>query len=142
MLPRPLFWALLLLACGYALWRGGRDERIAALACLGASLATRLLIAPLHLRYSGVEFGLLAIDLAMLGLFTAVALKSYRFWPLWVAGLQLTTSFGHLFKAVDFDLLPHAYGAATRFWSYPILLILVIATWRGQRQMAQEPVPA
>ena len=49
---------------------------------------------------------------------------SDRFWPLWVAGLQLIDSMSHLMKAIDADLLPTAYGAAERFWSYPILFIL------------------
>lgn len=143
MLPKTVFWALLLLTCGYALWRGQRDERIAGAACLLASVATRLVISPQQLRYSQVEIGLLAIDLAVLAVFTAVALRSQRFWPLWIAGLQLTTSMAHLFKAVELDLLPHAYGAAMRFWSYPILLILVIGTWRGQRRRTDlEPASA
>ena len=29
------------------------------------------------------------------------------------------------------QLLPHAYGAAVRFWSYPILIILAIGAWRS-----------
>ena len=134
MFPKPFFWTLLLLTCGYAILRGGREERTAALACLAASIATQFVVAPLQLRYSQVEYGALGIDLAMLGLFTALALRSGRFWPLWVAGLQLTASMAHLLKAVQLDLLPHAYAAAIRFWAYPILLILVAATWRGNRR--------
>ena len=139
MLPKTVFWSLLLLACGYALLRGQREERIAGAACLAASLATRFVTSTSQVSYSEVEIGLLLIDLAMLAVFTAVALRSQRFWPLWVAGLQLTTSMAHLLKAVELDLLPLAYGAAMRFWSYPILLILVIGTWRGQRRQQIEP---
>ncbi len=134
MLPRYFFWTVLLLTFAYALWRGRTDERIAAGACLLASIATRVAVSPLSGRYSGVEVGLLIIDAAMLLAFLAIALRSDRFWPLWVAGLQLTTSLAHLFKAIDLDLLPRAYGAAAVFWSYPILLIIVIATWRGHRR--------
>jgi hypothetical protein len=61
--------------------------------------------------------------------FITVALRSKRFWPLWVAGLQLTTSLGHFLKGVDQDLLPRAYGAALQFWSYPILIILAVGTF-------------
>jgi hypothetical protein len=90
------------------------------------------------MRYSGVELGLFAIDAAVLAGFVAVALQSPRFWPLWVAGLQLTSSTSHLLKAVDIHLLPKAYGAAVALWSYPILVILAIGTWRGQRRMRAE----
>lgn len=132
------FWALLLLTCGYALWRGRSDERVAALACLLATIATRFVVSPLNVRYSGVETGLLLIDIAMLVTFVAIALRSERFWPLWIAGLQLTTSMSHLMKAIDFHLVPKAYGAAVALWSYPILLILAIGTWRGHRRMRSQ----
>jgi hypothetical protein len=130
-----IFRALLVASCGYALWRGRSDERIVALVCLGATLASRLAFSPVNVRYSGVEAGLLLIDLAVLGAFVTVALRSRRFWPLWVAGLQLTSSAAHLMKAVDEHLLPVAYGAAIALWSYPILIILAVATWRGERAL-------
>jgi hypothetical protein len=72
-----------------------------------------------------------------------IALRSDRFWPLWVAGLQLTISMSHLLKAIQLDLLPLAYAAAERFWSYPTLIILFIGAWRQhRRQKAEEGLPA
>ena len=132
-----IFWAVLLVTCGYALWRGRSDERIVAGVCLLATIATSFAISPLSKRYSGLEPGLLLIDALVLAAFVAIALWSPRFWPLWVAGLQLTTSMSHLMKAIDADLLPRAYGAAAALWSYPILLILAVGTWRGQRMLAR-----
>ena len=73
-----------------------------------------------------------------LGAFVLVALRSQRFWPLWVAGLQLTTSMSHMLKAVDAGLVPQAYAAAEKFWSYPILFILAIGTWRGHRRLIEQ----
>ena len=134
MLPAYFYWLLLLAITAYALWRGRSDERIVAGACLAASLITYAVLSPRIMRYSQVEIGVLLVDLGVLAVFTAVALQSNRFWPLWVAGLQLTTSVAHVLKAIDADLLPHAYGAAARFWSYPILLIVGIGTWRTHRR--------
>jgi len=68
----------------------------------------------------------------------AVALRSDRFWPLWVAGLQLTISMSHVLKAIQPDLLPLAYAAAERFWSYPTLLILFIGAWRQHQRRILE----
>ena len=134
MLPNPIFWSMLLAACAYAFWQGQRDERIAAAVCLVGSLGSSFVLSPWQLRYSEVEIGVLLVDVFALAVFSALALRSQRFWPLWVAGLQLTTSIAHFMKAVNLDLLPHAYAAALRFWIYPILLILVLGTWRGQRR--------
>ena len=77
------------------------------------------------------------VDLAVLGGFVMVALRSKRFWPLWVAGLQLTTSVGHLLKGIDQELLPRAYGAALQFWSYPILVILAAGTYRRHQRLRE-----
>ena len=131
-----IFGPLLLAVCLYALWRGGPDERVVAITCLAGTAATMLVISPLRQRYTGVEEGLLLVDLAVLAGFITVALRSKRFWPLWIAGLQLTTSIGHVLKGIDQDLLPRAYGAALQFWSYPIVLILAVGTYRRhQRQL-------
>lgn len=128
------YYTLLLLTSAYAFVYGRRDERIVASICIIASLATSLVVSPLHARYAGMEAGVLVVDLLALAGFTWVALKSDRFWPLWISGLQLTTSMSHFLKAINLDLLPHAYAAAARFWVYPILLILVVGTWRGRQR--------
>ena len=135
-----IFWALLLLICAYAFWRGQAEERIAAGACLAATIVTVLDIAPVGLRYRSIDPAQLAIDGAMLLTFVAIALRSDRFWPLWVAGLQLTMSFSHLMKAIDANLIPRVYAAAAVLWSYPILFIILIGTWRAHRRRDSGPV--
>lgn len=129
-----VFGMLLLATFAFAMWRGRSDEKLAAIACVLAIVATRAAISPVAERYTGVETGLLGIDLALLAAFVAIALRSERFWPLWIAGLQLTNSMAHLMKVVDSDLMPRAYAAAAVFWSYPILLIIIVGTWRTHRR--------
>jgi hypothetical protein len=130
-----LFLALVVL---YALLRGSRDERHVALICLVGAVLTTLVLSPLAERFESVETPVMLVDLAVLAGFIAVALRSERFWPLWISGLQLTTIMGHVLKEVDLDLLPRAYGAALNFWAYPIVLILAIGTWRTQRRLNRE----
>ncbi len=133
-----IFWALLIVTCGYALWRGRSDERIVASVCLLATVGTRFAISPLQVRYASVEGGLMTIDALVLLVFIWIALRSQRFWPLWVAGLQLTNSISHLLKLADFQMMPRAYGVAAALWSYPILLILAIGTWRSHRRGGED----
>jgi hypothetical protein len=129
-----LFWLLLLVSCGYALWRGRKYERIAALVFVTATILSILGHSPLRGRYVEIEASDLIVDTAVLFAVIAIALASDRFWPLWVAGLQLVDSMSHVMKAIDANLLPTVYGAAERFWSYPILLILFIGAWRQQHR--------
>jgi hypothetical protein len=133
-----LFRALLALVAVYALLRGSRDERQVALICILGALLTHYSWSPLHGRLAGLEEGVLTIDLAVFAGFLAVALRSNRFWPLWIAGLQLTTLLGHVLKAADTGLFSRAYGAALMVWSYPIILILLVGTWRGERRARRQ----
>jgi hypothetical protein len=133
MLSPSVYYTILFLVCAFAFWRGRSDERIAAATCIAATFATNLVYSPRG-SFSGVEVGVFVVDAATFAAFTFLALRSERFWPLWLAGLQLTTVFSHMLKAVQLDLMPQAYAAAARFWVYPIFLIIVVGTWRSYRR--------
>lgn len=144
MLSPLAYYAVLLAVCAYAYVRGRAEERLAATTCIIATLATNVVYNPRG-SFATVEVGVLVVDIAALAAFAFLALRSDRFWPLWVAGLQLTTVVAHVLKAVDLDLMPQAYAAAARFWVYPIFLIIAVGTWRGSRRSAalgREPTPA
>ena len=139
------FWTLLLVTCGYALWRGRKYEQLSALIFIAASVASVVARSALQENYSAVARSDLVIDLLVLMALVVVALRSDRFWPLWVAGLQLTISLSHVLKAIEPGLVPIAYAAAERFWSYPTLIILFIGAWRQhQRRISEqrEALPA
>ena len=138
MLSPLTYFLVLAMVCAYAFYRGQTESRVAAIICVAASIASTIVMSPLAGRYSGVESGVFIVDVAVLIGFTAIALRSDRFWPLWVAGLQLTTIIAHVFKALDLDLIPQVYAAAARFWVYPIFLIIVIGTWRSHQRSRRE----
>jgi hypothetical protein len=133
----PTFFRILLLAVViYALLRGGRDERNVALISVAGFLLTAFALSPVAGRFESVEIKVFVVDAAVLAGFLAVALQSARFWPLWVAGIHLTATMGHLLKGLDTDLIPQAYAAALYVWGYAILVILAIGTWRGHKRRA------
>jgi len=134
----PIYWSILLLICGFAFQCGRKYERIGAALCLGGSALTLISHFLVRVDYIGIAQWDMAIDFAVLAGFVAIALRSDRFWPLWIAGFQLTSSVAHLLKAVDETLIPFAYAAAERFWSYPILLILAAGSWRQYRRTATQ----
>src|SRR6476619_1468615 len=138
-MTRLIIYNLLLFgACGYAFWRGRDDARIVAAAFFIGNFATFALRSQISGGYSSLETGIFAVDVACLIAFTYAALISDRFWPLWVSGLQLTTSFGHILKAIDASLLPLAHATSLRFWGYPILIILAVGVWRSQKRLQRE----
>jgi hypothetical protein len=135
MLTPQTYYAILFLVSAYAFLRGRSDERIAVATCILATFATNFVYSPTG-SYVGVERGVLLVDLGALAAFTFLALRSDRFWPVWVAGLQLTTVIAHALKGVQLDLMPQAYAAAARFWVYPIFVIIVVGTFRSARRRA------
>lgn len=138
MIRQIIFYALLFGSCSYALLKGTREAQIVAVVTLVATFATLILVS----RYAAVEIGVFTVDMLVLLAFIAVALKSDRFWPLWIAGLHLTTTFGHALRALEDQMVPIAYAVSLRFWSYPIQIILIVAVWRSQRRelLAGTPV--
>ena len=134
MLSPQAYFVLLIAVCAYVFLRGRTDGRLVAAICVLASLASVVVASPVGLAYSQIETGILVVDVAAFAGFTFVALRSDRFWPLWVAGLQLTTLVAHALKAIELDLMPQAYAAAARFWVYPIFLIIVVGTFRNHRR--------
>jgi hypothetical protein len=133
-----LFRILLTIVALYVLLRGRRDERHVGIILVLGVIATHFAISPLSRRFAGVETHVMIVDVVVFAGFLWVALRSERFWPLWIAGLQLTTILGHVLKAVDAHLFSRAYGAALVFWSYPIVLILAVGTWRNHRRHLRE----
>jgi len=138
MLSPLAYWIVLLAVTLYAFGRGARDEKTVAMVCVVASLATVLVYSPAGGYFHKLETGIFLVDFGALAGFVTVALMSSRFWPLWVAGFQLTSVFSHLMKAVHWDLIPQVYAAAERFWIYPIFVVVLVGTWRTHRRMSAE----
>ena len=116
-----LYLGVLLLTVGVALWRGGWPERSAAVAVLLASFASPLVESNL---FASPEYGILAVDLMLLGWLGALALFTDRFWPLWATGFHLVGTIVHVARMVDPTVVPPAYAIGQVFWSYPVLAAL------------------
>ena len=58
-----IYYSLLSLTCGFALWRGGGPERVAALLFVAASIASDNAYAIGSDKYLNVELGVLVVDI-------------------------------------------------------------------------------
>jgi hypothetical protein len=137
MLSVPLYYALLLLCWVYALGRGASPERIGATILVVGSLLTLAAAVSSPTGYRSVEIGVFFVDVATLVAFLVLALRAERYWTLWIAALQLIGTAGHAVKLVDPHVIPRAYAFVTVFWSYPMLLLIVLGTYRHQQRLAK-----
>jgi hypothetical protein len=132
-----IYYSLLGLACGFALWRGGGPERVVALLFVAASIASDNAYAIGNDKYLNVELGVLVIDLALLASLALVMLRANRFWPIAMVSLHGLGVVAHWVRAQEPGMIPPTYNALLSLWSYPMLLILVVATirhrWRRRR---------
>lgn len=127
-----LFWSLTLLACGYAVAAGGRDGRWAVFLLLSASLLT-IPAARLGRHWAGTEFGVFGVDLALLVGLYVLALRSLRFFPVWMTGLHLIAVTTHLSTILVPDIAPRLYKAMESLWAVPITLSMVFGIAMDRR---------
>jgi hypothetical protein len=135
MLSVPFYYALLALCWIYALRWGGSPERIGATALVVGSVLTLVAAVSSTTEYGSVEIGVFLVDVATLVAFLALALRAERYWTLWIAALQLIGTAGHAVKLMDPNVIPRAYAFVTVFWSYPMLLLIMLGTYRHQQRL-------
>lgn len=134
-LHQAVFLALWFTSTVYAAVRGGSPERIVAAAQLAAGLLTNILgvlLRPAGGDYASVEVGILITDAGLFLLITILAMVTTRFWPMLQASMAGCDLLGHLAKPLGPDVLPEAYYATVAVWGYPMVFLLIAATWRHQ----------
>src|SRR3569623_406734 len=123
-----------LLASAYAIRRGGAPERIVGLAMVLAAVATFVLGVHFGQRHAVVEIGILIVDLALLATLLALVLYADRYWTIWMAAMQGLGSLAHLVRAALTDELAIVYVTQLAAWSYPMVLLLIVAPVRHDRR--------
>ena len=136
-LPMLFGLIVILLVCGYALIRGGPDERLT-----GAVLLIAYLAAPFlqnRVDWQAPQYGLMVSDVLLAGYFVWLALRSDRYWPVWAAGFQLLTLFAWL--AFLFEPGVRALMIVFNLIGYLILGALLVGVngWRTRLNAASAP---
>lgn len=128
------YYSLLTLVLVYALARGGQSERAGAAILFIGSVLTDVAFVPGILHFISVERGVLAVDVAVLAGFVILALRSDRYWPLWLAALQLIGTLAHFAKLADSTMMPVGYAFLLAVWAYPMLALIGFGTWSRHRR--------
>ena len=128
-----IVWTLaIVLISGAALWRGGRAERVIALANLGAWGASLLL--ENRTNWLDPQWGVLLVDIAFLAVLLAFALRNAATWLLFAAAFQLLSVVTHVAIMVDGGVRARAYFQGLAIWSYLVLFSLGFGAWARWRQ--------
>ncbi|WP_116970119.1 hypothetical protein [Blastomonas sp. UPD001] len=138
-----LFLALLSVALGYGLWRGGGPERVMAVIAGLMVVFDGLLHLVVPLELASLDTGHLVIDLFGAASTTVLALAAHRFWPMAMAVLHILPLLAHTSRALDFGMHPAAYLAMQVSSSWLVPPLLFGATWRHcRRKAARGSVPS
>lgn len=126
--------------CTIAAVRGRNEERLAAGGMLAAWALTMVVY---RTQGQQTEWGILIIDLALLGLLVGIALRSSRYWPLFAAGFHLLAVVTHVARSVDSSVTGWAYITAGIIWGYLVVFAVGYGAWTAPRRgQANAPTPA
>lgn len=131
------FAVMMLLLAVQAALRGGAPEQIAAASLLVAALVTGLTSGDTALTFTQVPWNVFWIDTGLLCVLMGLALYADRFWPMWIAALQLVTVAGHGARGYAPDILPSVYWWLLGKTSYPMMALLCIGIERHQQRLRQ-----
>lgn len=119
--------------CGIAAWRGGNEERLAA-----GGLLAGWALSMVAYRSHGLEteWGIMLIDLALLGLLVWIALRSPRHWPMVAAGFHLLAVVTHVARSVDPRVGGWAYVTAQVIFGYLLAFAIGYGAWTAPAHRA------
>lgn len=129
------FWIYLALCSAYVFAKGAAPEKVAISTAIVATVLSTSSFFGLDLQFEHIELSLFLVDVATLCAFITLALIADRFWPLWITGIHLVGVATHTAKLLDPVVVPWAYAVTQAFWSYPILLLIVIGAARHQKRL-------
>jgi hypothetical protein len=130
------FVTLLALTTLYALWAGGGPERVGTAVYALSVVVTHLALLMRSQHWLNLEIGVFIVDAVTFVIFTLIALRAERFWPIWVSALLGIALLGHLARFVMPDTYWRAYAMVLAMWSYPILALMALGTFLHQRRLS------
>lgn len=134
-----VFLLQVLMSCGVASLIGGWEGKWIALLYLCAFGATRLVwFEPDVWRDQYHIIGWIDASL-LIGLYM-VALRSNRWWPIWITGLHLLTVLSHLQAALAPAFAGRVFFALEVFWA-PIKMVVLLLGALVDRRADHDPAP-
>ncbi len=115
-------YAVFTAICIFALWKGGRWEKMSGLALLFANITTSLIQDRIHWMDPQARF--LIEDCILLVLFLGLAMRYGQAWMIFAAAFQLLSTLSHPAAHFARRIGPIAYIAIFQLFSYGVYLSL------------------
>lgn len=125
--PERIWAAAMFAVSAYALWRGGRIERLVAGANILAWLAT--ITVQNRQDWLHPQWGVLVVDVGFLALLLALVVRTTRGWVMPAAAFQLLAVVTHMAIMADKGVRAWAYITALILWSYLVLISLAVGAY-------------
>ncbi|PZO01753.1 MAG: hypothetical protein DCF29_14780 [Alphaproteobacteria bacterium] len=132
-LVTPIEWyglAALLVVCLLAVWRGGKPERKSA-AIVAICWVASIIVD--NDGSTGVQWGILGIDILLAGWLIAQALTATQAWSFVAAGAQILIVLTHVGFALTPEMMQEGFFSAYYIWSYVVLLALAFGSLTTRR---------
>jgi hypothetical protein len=121
-----IYYLALLSTVLLSLYRGGRDEKLASIVALFASLLTSA--TTLNDDWRDIHLALVLIDVTVLLFFWTISLQTNSYWPYWVTGWQIVGVFAHIQRGLFSDIMPGPYSMISRLLAYPMLALIALSS--------------
>lgn len=130
-------YLLIFALTAYAFRRGDGPEKWA-----GATLSAMVLLDILYRTlvpagnvYNRIDYGLLAIDLAVFASLGLLAIRANRIYPLWMFAAQIISTMTHFNRELSADMEPIAYFVLARAPSYIQIIALLCGLVAHRRRI-------
>ncbi len=115
---RILFWLMTLSACSYAAILGGWEGKWTTALILSATAGTFVSETVVRLAWHSTNSLVFLVDVALFVGMYLVAVKSRRWWPLWVAAFQLNSIAAHLATVLSPTFSAAVYNGFEGIWAF------------------------
>jgi hypothetical protein len=131
-----LYWFALAVSSFYVAWVGDRDEKVGIALYGAASIVSAYVVSPLTVRFRGLEWSVMIVDLSLLVPFVLIVLRSQRRWPLWMTAFQVVSIVAN--TVVLSQASRRAYAETLYLLSFAILFTFVAGGHGSRKQRETE----
>jgi hypothetical protein len=129
-----LYITLTFIVVGLSFLAKDNEYRIVAWTIFIGSRATGVVYGLTSGSWAGFNWPLFSIDAAAFLIMMTIALRSKRYWPLWITALQFGALLSFFSSSLASEAVSYAIGVTASFWAWLQLAIMITVAIFCQNQ--------